>query len=60
MAKAKVLASRYTFAGPWLCLRSDSDLLPGGRLLSPCNIFGYPDWVVVVALTAALKVVPVD
>ena len=60
MAKAKVLASRYTFADRWLRLRSDSVLLPGDRLLSPCNIFEYPDWVDVIALTAELKVVLVD
>jgi 8-oxo-dGTP pyrophosphatase MutT (NUDIX family) len=65
MTKAKVLASRYIFADPWLRLRSDSVLLPGGRLLSPCTIFPctifeYPDWVDVIALTAELKVVLVD
>jgi 8-oxo-dGTP pyrophosphatase MutT (NUDIX family) len=60
MAQAKVLASRYAFADRWLRLRSDSVLLPGGRLLSPCNIFEYPDWVDVIALTAELKVVLVD
>src|SRR5580704_226249 len=60
MAQAKVLASRYTFADRWLRLRSDSVLLPGGRLFSPCNIFEYPDWVDVIALTAELKVVLVD
>ena len=57
MTKAKVLASRYTFADPWLRLRSDSVLLAGGRLLSPCTIFEYPDWVDVIALTAALNIV---
>jgi len=60
MAKAKVLASRYTFADPWLRLRSDRVVLPGGRLLSPCNIFEYPDWVDVIALTAELNIVLVD
>jgi ADP-ribose pyrophosphatase len=60
MAKAKVLASRYTFADPWLRLRSDSVRLPGGRLLASCNIFEYPDWVDVIALTGDLNVVLVD
>ena len=60
MVKAKVLASRYTFADPWLRLRSDSVLLPGGRLLSPCTIFEYPDWVDVIALTGDRNVVLVD
>src|ERR1700730_18008948 len=60
MAKAKVLASRYTFADRWLRLRSDSVLLPGDRLLSPCNIFEDPVWVDVIALTAELRVVLVD
>ncbi|HEX9522718.1 MAG TPA: NUDIX hydrolase [Reyranella sp.] len=60
MAKAKVLASRYIFADSWLHLRSDSVLLPGDRLLSPCTIFEYPDWVDVIALTAELTVVLVD
>src|SRR5258708_37769190 len=60
MAKAKVLASRYIFADSWLHLRSDSVLLPGDRLLSPCSIFEYPDWVDVIALTAELTGVLVD
>ena len=60
MAKAKVLESRYTFADPWLRLRSDSVLLPSGQLLSPCTVFEYPDWVDVIALTADLNVVLVD
>src|SRR5260370_42063828 len=60
MAKAKVLASRYIFADSWLRLRSDSVLLPGDGLLSPCTIFEYPDWVDVIALTAELTVVLVD
>jgi len=60
MAKAKVLESRYTLTDPWLRLRSDTVLLPGGQLLSPCNIFEYPDWVDVIALTADLNVVLVD
>ena len=60
MAKAKVLESRYTFTDPWLRLRRDSVLLADGRLLSPCTIFEYPDWVDVIALTADLNVVLVD
>jgi ADP-ribose pyrophosphatase len=60
VAKAKVLGSRYTFADPWLRLRSDSVLLPGARLPSSCNVFEYPDWVDAIALTAELNVVLVD
>ena len=60
MAKAKVLESRYAFADPWLRLRSDTVLLPNGRLLSPCTIFEYPDWVDVIALTGERNVVLVD
>ena len=60
MARAKVLESRYTFADPWLRLRSDRVLLPGGQRLSSCNVFEYPDWVDVIALTADLNVVLVD
>src|SRR5260370_41797960 len=60
MAKAKVLASRYIFADSWLHLRSDSVLLPGDRLLSPCTMFENPDWVDVIALTAELTAVLVD
>jgi len=41
-------------------LRSDSVLLADGRLLSPCTVFEYPDWVDVIALTAARNVVLVD
>ena len=60
MARAKVIASRYTFADPWLRLRSDDVLLPSGELLSSCNVFEYPDWVDVIALTAELNIVLVD
>jgi ADP-ribose pyrophosphatase len=60
MTKAKVLESRYAFADPWLRLRSDIVLLPDGRLLSPCTVFEYPDWVDVIALTADHNVVLVD
>jgi ADP-ribose pyrophosphatase len=60
MAKAKVLESRYAFADAWLRLRRDSVLLADGRLLSPCTIFEYPDWVDVIALTAQHNVVLVD
>jgi ADP-ribose pyrophosphatase len=60
MARAKVLERRYAFTDPWLRLRSDSVLLADGRLLSSCDIFEYPDWVDVIALTADLNVVLVD
>jgi 8-oxo-dGTP pyrophosphatase MutT (NUDIX family) len=60
MGRAKVIASRYTFADPWLRLRSDDLLLPDGELLSSCNVFEYPDWVDVIALTAGLNIVLVD
>ncbi len=35
-------------------------LLPSGKLLSPCTIFEYPEWVDVIALTAGLNIVLVD
>ena len=60
MARATVLESKYNFADPWLRLRSDRVLLPGGQRLSACNVFEYPDWVDVIALTADLNVVLVD
>src|SRR5258708_6179119 len=60
MAKARVLESRYAFADTWLRLRHDSVVLADGRLLSPCTIFEYPDWVDVIALTAQRNVVLVD
>ncbi len=60
MVKAKVLESRYAFADRWLRLRSDSVLLPGGRLPAPCTVFEYPDWVDVIALTGDRNVVLVD
>jgi ADP-ribose pyrophosphatase len=60
MTKAKVLSSRYTFADRWLRLRNDDVLLPGGRLLSSCTVFEYPDWVDVITLTAELNIVLVD
>jgi len=60
MVKAKVLESKYAFADRWLRLRSDSVLLPGGRLPAPCTVFEYPDWVDVIALTGDRNVVLVD
>jgi ADP-ribose pyrophosphatase len=60
MTKAKVLSSRYAFADRWLRLRSDSVLLPGGRLPSSCTVFECPEWVDVIALTAELNIVLVD
>jgi ADP-ribose pyrophosphatase len=60
MTKANVLSSRYAFADRWLRLRNDDVLLPGGRLLSSCTVFEYPDWVDVITLTAELNIVLVD
>jgi 8-oxo-dGTP pyrophosphatase MutT (NUDIX family) len=56
----KLLESKYVLADPWIRLRSDTMLLPNGRVLSPGHIFEYPDWVDVIALTAELNVVLVD
>lgn len=56
----QVLQSKYAFADPWLRLRSDTVLLANGRILSPCHIFEYPDWVDVIALTAERNVVLID
>ena len=58
--KWKVLESKYAIADPWIRLRSDTMLLPNGRILSPCHIFEHPDWVDVIALTDELNVVLVD
>ena len=60
MARAKVLESSYTFADSWLRLRGDRVRLADGRILPACHVFEYPDWVDVIALTAARNVVLVD
>jgi len=56
----KVLESRYTFADPWIRLRSDTVRQPNGRVLPPSHVFEYPDWVDVIALTGTFNVVLVD
>ena len=55
-----MLESAYVLADPWIRLRSDTVMLPSGRIFSPCPIFEYPDWVDVIALTDELNVVLVD
>jgi len=56
----RILESRYAFSDPWVRLRSDTLLPPNGRLLSPCHVFEYPDWVDVIALTPDHNIVLVN
>ncbi len=56
----KVLESRYSFIDPWIRLRSDTLLPPNRQVGTRCDIFEYPDWADVIALTADLNIVLVD
>jgi len=56
----QVLESHYICRDPWLRLRSDILALPDDGGLSSRHVFEYPDWVDVIALTAAFNIVLVD
>lgn len=54
-----VLDSATTFADPWLRVRSDHVRTPGGDVFGPFHVIEYPDWVSVVALTQAFRLIMV-
>lgn len=54
------LDSTYTYRDRWLTLRSDTVRLGNGRTLAPYHVVEGPDWVNVVALSAAGNIVLVE
>lgn len=57
--KWKVLESEYLFKVPWLTVRKDTCLTPGGKIIPSFYINEYPDWVNAFALTKDNRVVMV-
>ena len=55
----KVLESEYLFKVPWLTVRRDKCLTPGGKVIPSFYINEYPDWVNAFALTKDGRVVMV-
>lgn len=55
-----LLDSRYTFRDRWLTLRSDTVRLPSGNTLSPYHVIEVADWVNVVAVNTAGRIVLVE
>jgi 8-oxo-dGTP pyrophosphatase MutT (NUDIX family) len=53
----KILESKYAIKDKWLSLRADKCKLPNGRIIEPCYILEYREWVNVVALTKTQDVV---
>lgn len=53
----RVIASRVTFEDRWLKVRSDRCEMPDGRIVDPYHVIELPDWVNVMAVTAAGDIV---
>lgn len=53
----QVLGSEYLFRRPWLTARRDHVRLPGGAENREYYVLEYPEWVNVIALTAAGEMV---
>jgi 8-oxo-dGTP pyrophosphatase MutT (NUDIX family) len=56
----RLLESIYAFSDRWLRLRSDTVRLPGGATLTPYHVIEVADWVNVVAISAAGRIVLVE
>jgi 8-oxo-dGTP pyrophosphatase MutT (NUDIX family) len=56
----EVLESRYSYRDRWLAVRSDTVRVPNGTILSPYHTIEFPEWVCVIALTAANEVLLVE
>lgn len=57
--KWKVLESTYLFNEPWLTVRKDKCLTPGGKIVSSFYVNEYPDWANAFCLTKDGRVVMV-
>jgi 8-oxo-dGTP pyrophosphatase MutT (NUDIX family) len=55
----KVLESEYLFNVPWLTVRKDKCLTPGGKVLPSFYVIEYPDWANAFCLTKEGNVVMV-
>lgn len=56
----KTLSTRYSYRDQWLGLRSDTVVLPNGKVLDPYHTIDAPDWVNVIAITEADDIVLVE
>jgi 8-oxo-dGTP pyrophosphatase MutT (NUDIX family) len=56
----RLLDSIYAFSDRWLRLRSDTVRLPSGATLAPYHVIEAADWVNVVAISAAGRIVLVE
>ena len=56
----RLLSSIYSFSDRWLKLRSDTVRLPGGSTLTPYHVIEAADWVNVVAISDAGRIVLVE
>jgi 8-oxo-dGTP pyrophosphatase MutT (NUDIX family) len=57
--KWKVLESTYLFNQPWLTVRKDTCLTPGGKTISSFYVMEYPEWANAFCLTKDGRVVMV-
>jgi ADP-ribose pyrophosphatase len=57
--KWKVLESEYLFKVPWLTVRKDTCLTPGGKVIPSFYVNEYPDWANAFCLTKDGRVVMV-
>ena len=56
----RVDASKTVLQDRWINVRADDCVTPGGHHIAPYYVLTYPDWVHVVALTAANELVLVE
>ena len=56
----RVQTSKTLLQDRWINVRADDCLTPGGHPIAPYYVLTYPDWVHVVALTAARELVLVE
>jgi 8-oxo-dGTP pyrophosphatase MutT (NUDIX family) len=59
MMKWKVLESTYLFNEPWLTVRKDKCLTPGGKIIPSFYVNEYPEWANAFCLTKDGRVVMV-
>ena len=56
----ETLSQEYVYKSPWLVARKDAVKLPGGKILDDFYVIEYPEWVNVIALTEAGRMVIVE